>query len=54
MAAGVYLLIGALWILFSDRLVLLVFDDVIVQARVQTWKGWVFVAVTATALYALL
>lgn len=54
MVVALYLTVGILWILFSDRLVVLMFDDVSHQAQAQTWKGWVFVVITAGALYGLL
>jgi PAS domain S-box-containing protein len=49
-----YALAAALWILFSDRaLTALVPDQATVNA-LQTYKGWAFVAATATLLYLVL
>ena len=44
---GVYALFGALWIVLSDRLLLLFVPDTADYSRLQTWKGWFFIAVTA-------
>ena len=52
--ALLYALFGALWILFSDQLLLLMVNSDAQQlARLQTFKGWLFVAVTAALLYLL-
>ncbi len=51
--AGLYSLFGLLWILFSDRLLLLMSGDSLVLARLQTIKGWGFIIVTAILLYYL-
>lgn len=52
--AGLYALAGVLWILFSDRVLLQVIEgDVAELARLQTFKGWFFIAVTASLLYLL-
>lgn len=52
--ALIYALFGALWILFSDRLLLILAGaDMTLLASLQTLKGWFFVAVTATLLYVL-
>ncbi len=51
----VYLVIGGLWILFSDKLILnLVDGDLERLARLQTIKGWFYVFTTAVLLYLLL
>ena len=49
----VYAAAGALWILFSDRVVDGLAFDILTLTRLQTAKGWLFVAVTATLLYLL-
>ncbi|MBI1256889.1 MAG: PAS domain S-box protein [Chloroflexi bacterium] len=51
----IYVIIGSLWILFSDS-VLAVFtgSDTHLYASAQTIKGWVFIAITAAVLYFLL
>lgn len=51
-AALIYLLVGFAWILFSDRLVEAWFQDPATLSRVQTWKGFFFVAVTGLVLFA--
>ncbi|HEX7004354.1 MAG TPA: HD domain-containing phosphohydrolase [Trueperaceae bacterium] len=45
-AALVYVVLAATWILFSDRLLLLVSQDPQVLSRMQTAKGWLFVVTT--------
>ncbi|MFC4257518.1 diguanylate cyclase [Marinobacter lacisalsi] len=49
--ALVYLLVGGLWILFSDAAVERVVSDPEMLTRLQTWKGWAFVAFTGGVLY---
>jgi PAS domain S-box-containing protein len=46
-----YLAAGALWILFSDRLVDVLGGDIRTISRLQTVKGWLFILVTASCLY---
>lgn len=50
----IYLLISALWIIFSDNLVSLLFEDPEFIATVQTYKGLFFVSVTGLLLYFLI
>lgn len=52
--AGGYLLAGLLWILLSDTLLNLVVDDPIRLGFWQSIKGWLFVLVTALALFVVL
>ncbi len=49
--ALVYLLAGGAWILFSDAAVERLVRDPAMLTRVQTWKGWAFVVVTAAVLF---
>ena len=49
-----YASFGALWILFSDRLLAGLVNDVATLSRLQTYKGWVFVAGSALLLFTLL
>ncbi|WP_027855658.1 putative bifunctional diguanylate cyclase/phosphodiesterase [Marinobacterium litorale] len=49
-----YLVLGALWILFSDRIVDSWVEDAALLSRVQTIKGWGYVALTAWLLYLLI
>lgn len=47
-----YAVLGALWILFSDRIVAFYAGDDVVQLNwLQTYKGWAFVLVTAILVY---
>lgn len=46
----IYILLGGAWILFSDRILLWYFEDPALLTRVQTAKGWFFVAATAFLL----
>lgn len=48
---GTYLLVGWLWITFSDYLVQQWFPDPETMSRVQTYKGALFVLVTALVLF---
>ncbi|HEX8600404.1 MAG TPA: PAS domain S-box protein [Chloroflexia bacterium] len=47
-------MLGALWIVLSDRLVAALFSDLETFAWVQTFKGWFFIAATTVLLYALI
>jgi PAS domain S-box-containing protein len=49
-----YGIVGATWILFSDRLLGALFEDPVTIQTLQTYKGWAFIAVTATLLYVVL
>jgi len=51
---GIFLVIGLLWILFSDTLLAGAADDVATFRIVQTYKGWFFVLATGAFLYYLL
>jgi PAS domain S-box-containing protein len=54
MAIGlIYLVLGALWIAFSDQFVLSLVDDPETITAIQTWKGWGFVIVSAIFIYIL-
>ncbi len=50
--AGVYLVVGAAWIAFSDTLVD-TFVPAPLQTRLQTFKGFVFVGLSATLIFFL-
>lgn len=52
--ALLYAAFGALWILLSDRVVDWLFKDPSLVLLVSTFKGWLFVIVTAALLYWLL
>jgi signal transduction histidine kinase len=49
----IYILIGALWILFSDKLVVSMTGDLNKIRELSTYKGWFFVLVTGVLLFAL-
>lgn len=49
-----YGLVASLWILVSDRIVTAVFTNPATINRVQTYKGWAFVIITAWLLYGVL
>ena len=52
--AGLYLLIGGLWILFSDQLAAQITSDPVLLTRISLYKGWGYVLVTALLLYWLI
>jgi two-component system, cell cycle sensor histidine kinase and response regulator CckA len=52
--AAAYLVLGLLWILLSDRALGALVGDPADVARYQTVKGWLYVIVSAAALYALI
>lgn len=49
----IYVILGFLWILFSDQLLAFFVQDPILYASMQTYKGWFYVVLTAFALYYL-
>jgi len=52
-AVGAYALFGVLWILLSDLAASALIADPTALARIQTVKGWLFVAVSAALVYLL-
>ncbi len=50
-AAGVYLVVGLVWIEFSDQLAEAWFRDARALSEAQTWKGFLFVGVTGLTLF---
>lgn len=50
----IYLILGFLWIYFSDRSVYLLVPDETFVLTVNTYKGWVYVIVTTFILYYLI
>ncbi len=50
-AAIVYAVLGVLWVLFSDRLLVWLVRDPQTRDVVQTAKGWLFVSVSAVLVY---
>ncbi|WP_018936188.1 ATP-binding protein [Thioalkalivibrio sp. ALJ24] len=49
-----YLAVGLTWIAFSDQALLALVDDLELLSRLQTWKGWAYVLVTAGLLFLLI
>jgi signal transduction histidine kinase len=49
-----YIVVGGLWIVFSDKLLNYFVRDPDIITRFQTYKGWFYVAVTALFLYLIL
>lgn len=48
-----YLVVGFLWIIFSDFALELIVDNPALITDIQTYKGWFYVGVTAFILFAL-
>ena len=46
-----YLLIGGLWILFSDKILYLLINESNRLSKFQTYKGWFYVIITASILF---
>ncbi len=49
-----YLIIGGLWIIFSDKILQNLFSDINMLTKVQTYKGWFYVGITGWLFYLLL
>lgn len=47
----IYAVFGGLWIFLSDRLLVLLVDDPQLQDKIQNYKGWFFVLVSALVIY---
>lgn len=52
--ALLYLLVGGVWILFSDELVARITSDPAVLTQISIYKGWGFIIITALMLYLLI
>ncbi len=52
--AAIYVVVGFLWILFSDRILEALVPDPLLYARFQTFKGWLFILVTGILVYGIL
>lgn len=50
----IYALVGVLWILFSDWLLGLLVKDATLALRLQSFKGWMFIGLTAALLHLLM
>lgn len=51
--AGLYTILGLVWIAFSDDLLARLVDDPQQLSQLQTWKGWFYVLITGVLLYFL-
>jgi signal transduction histidine kinase len=49
-----YLVIGGIWIIFSDKLLDAFIEDIDLLTKIQTFKGWFYVIVTAILFYLFL
>ncbi|MDF2634395.1 MAG: diguanylate cyclase with and sensor [Pelosinus sp.] len=52
--AIIYIIIGGLWILFSDSVIQMVFQDVKIITALAIAKGWLFILCTGVILYHLI
>lgn len=50
----IYLIIGFIWILFSDRVANIITNNNEMLVKISTYKGWLYVIVTAVMLYTLI
>lgn len=51
--AIIYAIFGGLWILLSDKLLGILVSDLQTYAAIQTYKGWLYILVTALLIYHL-
>lgn len=51
--ASIYILVGLLWILYSDQAVLSLFDNTDTITQVQSLKGWFYVIVSGILIFFL-
>jgi polar amino acid transport system substrate-binding protein len=51
---AIYLCVGLLWILLSDRILLWFVSDPNIVAEIQLYKGWFYVLVTAAVFFAII
>jgi len=49
-----YLLIGCLWIVFSDKILYAFIQDSIILTKIQTYKGWFYVLITGFLFFIFL
>lgn len=50
----IYLILGGVWIVFSDLVLSILVQDLLMLNRLQTLKGWFYVAITSVLLYLLI
>ncbi|HLN54662.1 MAG TPA: ATP-binding protein [Bacteroidales bacterium] len=51
---AIYILLGCLWITFSDKILAALVTDPDLQTTFQTYKGWFYVIVTSVLFYFIL
>ncbi len=51
--ASIYFIFGFIWILLSDSILAGIFPDFEMYAHIQTFKGWIYVAVTTLLIFFL-
>ena len=51
---AIYLIVGGIWIIFSDELLRYFINDSETMTRIQTYKGWFYVTITAFLFYIVL
>ena len=51
--ALIYLTIGIVWIVASDKILLALIEDPILLTQIQTYKGWFFTLVSTVLIYTL-
>lgn len=49
-----YIVLGSSWILFSDRILLLIVNDTETLSTLQTYKGWFYVLLTAFIFFQII
>ena len=49
-----YIVIGGMWIIFSDKILEYFVRDPDMLTRIQTYKGWFYVLITAWLFYSVL
>ncbi|WP_409228147.1 bifunctional diguanylate cyclase/phosphodiesterase [Gudongella sp. SC589] len=47
----IYVLVGSLWILFSDRVLMFITGDIDLYGKMQTYKGWFYVFFSGLIFY---
>jgi len=52
--AAIYFVFSFLWILFSDKVLLLITTDPEVLTSIQTYKGWFFISISAVIIFLLI
>lgn len=50
----IYIIVGSIWIIFSDTLLSIFAKDPIAYQRIQTFKGWIYVLLSGSVFYFLI